>query len=317
MHVGIGLDGHVFIDLNGPSPADASEVVALEINEHDVLGALLFTVAKRPNQRLILGVRGPPRPGPGDRPRRNAVPADLEQALRRRADHGKFAVAQQSREWARVGRTQARMNCGGVDTQQRFAAPAPRQVRLVDIARRDVIERSTHRRQKILRIVLDENERARRTDHRGALRLHVRFEPIQQVLAARFSDEPGAPRGAVADPRGRSTQRERNDWVAGRRQSEARFDLGSDLIAEIDEPSAAERQGSGHGLRSKRRPPALERVEKPAAGMRVGSRDRAVAAKTQALARADRQDVVGGPAGGRRRRAAFENPRIAIRERGD
>ena len=41
MHVGVGLDDHELIDPHGAGLAHATEIVALQVDEHDVLGALL------------------------------------------------------------------------------------------------------------------------------------------------------------------------------------------------------------------------------------------------------------------------------------
>ena len=41
MYVGIGLDGHELVDPHGARLTDTTEVIALQVNQHDVLGALL------------------------------------------------------------------------------------------------------------------------------------------------------------------------------------------------------------------------------------------------------------------------------------
>ena len=41
MHVRVGLGDHVFVHRHAARLADASEIVALEVDQHDVLGAFL------------------------------------------------------------------------------------------------------------------------------------------------------------------------------------------------------------------------------------------------------------------------------------
>src|SRR6266403_3614314 len=41
MHMRVGLENHVLVDANATTDTDAAEVVALEIDQHHVLGALL------------------------------------------------------------------------------------------------------------------------------------------------------------------------------------------------------------------------------------------------------------------------------------
>ena len=53
MHVGIGLHRHVLIDAHRAADADPAQIVALQIDQHDVLRALLFVVEQRLDQRRV------------------------------------------------------------------------------------------------------------------------------------------------------------------------------------------------------------------------------------------------------------------------
>ena len=74
--VGVGLDDHQLVDLDRAVLADPAEVVAAEVDEHHVLGALLGVLEQ------ALGARrssssSPARVGAGDRPGLDAAPVTL------------------------------------------------------------------------------------------------------------------------------------------------------------------------------------------------------------------------------------------------
>ena len=57
-HVGVGLDPHQLLDLDAAVLADAAEVVAAEVHQHHVLGALLLVLEQllAPGARSSSGV---------------------------------------------------------------------------------------------------------------------------------------------------------------------------------------------------------------------------------------------------------------------
>ncbi len=79
--VRVGLDDHVLVDRDRPVLADAAEVVATEVDEHHVLGALLRIGEQRLRLREVLLGVGAARIGPGDRSRLGAPAGDLHQRL--------------------------------------------------------------------------------------------------------------------------------------------------------------------------------------------------------------------------------------------
>jgi hypothetical protein len=84
--VAVALDLHVFRDGHRARPAHAAEVVASEVDEHHVLGALLRVALELLGEQLILaGIRAA-RPGAGDRVRRQTIPLGLQKQLGRGAD---------------------------------------------------------------------------------------------------------------------------------------------------------------------------------------------------------------------------------------
>ena len=53
MHMRVGLDAHVLIDAHRSADAHPAQVVALQVDQHHVLGALLLIVQQRPDQRGV------------------------------------------------------------------------------------------------------------------------------------------------------------------------------------------------------------------------------------------------------------------------
>ena len=84
--VAVALDLHVLADGHRPGPGHPAQVVAAEVDQHDVLGPLLGVgLELLGEQGILAGVRAA-RPGPGDRVRGQAVALDLEEQLGRGAD---------------------------------------------------------------------------------------------------------------------------------------------------------------------------------------------------------------------------------------
>jgi hypothetical protein len=64
--VGVALDEHQAVDFDGAEFADAADVVAAEVDQHDVLGALLFVVSISSASALVFFLIGAARAGSGD-----------------------------------------------------------------------------------------------------------------------------------------------------------------------------------------------------------------------------------------------------------
>ena len=82
----VPLDGHEVDDLDGARRADPAEVVAREVDEHQVLGALLLVGEQLLGELVVLGRRVAARPGAGDRVRGRPPAQHLDQRLRAGAD---------------------------------------------------------------------------------------------------------------------------------------------------------------------------------------------------------------------------------------
>ena len=82
----VALHLHVLAGAHRSGPGDATEVVAPEVHEHHVLGALLRVPAQLVGQAVVVRGGRAAGPGAGDWVRRHAVAHDLEQELRAGSD---------------------------------------------------------------------------------------------------------------------------------------------------------------------------------------------------------------------------------------
>ena len=79
--VAVALDAHEVDDLDGPPVAHATEVVAPEVDEHQVLGALLLVGEQLLGERVVLLGRRPAPARAGDRVQQRPAVIDLDQRL--------------------------------------------------------------------------------------------------------------------------------------------------------------------------------------------------------------------------------------------
>ncbi len=107
VHGRVVLDHHQLGDGDAADLADDAEVVAQQVDDHQVLGVGLFVVGQLGLQRRVLGRVGGARGRPLDRPRLDpALAVDREEALRRGADHGDLAELEEGGEGRRVAAAQ-------------------------------------------------------------------------------------------------------------------------------------------------------------------------------------------------------------------
>ena len=175
MHdVRVALDVHQRRHLHGPGHADAAEVVACEIDEHDVLGALLFGRLQLVGHLLLVRRIAAAAARAGDRMRLDDAVLDADQHLRRRADDvhvAEFEIVHVRRRIDRPKRAihLERMRIG-------LAREALRHLDLIRVAARNVRLRALDFRHKLLtRVVRDEGAldvgRARRVVRQARERL--------------------------------------------------------------------------------------------------------------------------------------------------
>ncbi len=86
MHdVRVPLDEHQPVHLDGPKLAHSAHVVAAQVHQHHVLGALLLVVEHLVGHRLVFLFSSPARAGSGNRPVLHLALVHAHQQLRRRS----------------------------------------------------------------------------------------------------------------------------------------------------------------------------------------------------------------------------------------
>ncbi len=119
--------------------ADAAEVVAAEVDEHDVLGAFLLVALQLLAEAQVLLVRPAARPRAGDRMGLGLAALDADEHLGRRADDRQFADAREVHVRRRVHVAQRAIDGERVGLE--VDLEALRQHHLVDVAPGDVLLR--------------------------------------------------------------------------------------------------------------------------------------------------------------------------------
>ena len=133
--VRVRLDLHQALDVHAAVHAHAAEVVAAEVHEHHVLGALLLVGEQLGGDR---GVVLAARPGAGDRARGDVAAVDRQQRLRRGADDLEVLEVEEVHVRRRVHRAQPAIDAERLDRVLR--RPALGRHHLVGVAGADVLD---------------------------------------------------------------------------------------------------------------------------------------------------------------------------------
>ena len=181
------LDGHELLDVDRAVGADPPEVVATEVDEHHVLGALLRVLGELAREPLVLGVGAPARPRPGDRAHRGDAVAEADERLGRGAEHGAAVEAHEVEVRARVEDAQRAVD--GERRRRRGAVEPLGEDDLEHVARDDVLlARPRPRRGSPPRCGSGSSRRRQRGARRAARRARA------TGAAARAADELVEPR---------------------------------------------------------------------------------------------------------------------------
>jgi hypothetical protein len=294
VHVRVALHHHQLVDANAAGLADPAQVVALQVDEHDVLGALLRVRHQLAHARGIV-VAGQPGPRARDRPRLHHPAAHRHQPLGRRARQRPARVRQQPGEGRRVRRAQPRVLGRRLRRRLELGAPLARQVHLEDIARAQVLVHALDAGEEARRIVfLDQPRRLpgrqRRQRARGG---EFGFDVLDQRFCAGLAHQHAAAAVAVARDRGGTAQCQRHGQRAGSGgQAQHRLDLAGEFVTEIQRPAAVEgqavvdarsRAGVAPGGVEQVEEVALQRVALEIAGDAVGVQSQAGTVRREQL----------------------------------
>src|SRR6185437_5174907 len=237
-------------DVHRARLADPPEVVALEVDEHDVLGALLWMRHQRRGLARILARLPAARPGAGNGASLDAPAGDARQALGRGAEQRRAAPLCQRRKRGRIDGAQALVQPADIRLAPQLHSPGARQVGLIDVAGPDVFLAAPHPLEVRARLLLDD------AGHRKGLRrpcgsractrqvTGVALDVSEGRCSGRLGDRLDLARAPVMNERAGNPQRKSLPGVRGawRRQNEPRLDFRGELVADEDRPAAAERQ---------------------------------------------------------------------------
>ena len=208
-HLAVALDEELIRDLDAADGGDAADIVAAEIEQHQVLGAFLGVGQQLVFERLVLVRRGAARPGPGDRPDCHRVAAGANQNFRARPGNGEIGIIEIEQERRRIDPPQRPVERERRQRERRLETL--RQHHLKNIAGRDVVLRARDHGEKFRRAGV----RARR--HRGGARRidcgFARDRPVEPV-EHRAQPVDGAAKAALAvTPARRAHRRHQRDGV--------------------------------------------------------------------------------------------------------
>ncbi len=123
-HVAEPLDDEALRHLDRPKLRDAADIVAAEVEQHQVLRPLLRIAEQFGLERLVLVVRRAAPPRAGQRPDRDDAVAQPDQNFGRRTDHGEAAEIEEEQERCRVDPAQRAVEREGRQRERRRKALA-------------------------------------------------------------------------------------------------------------------------------------------------------------------------------------------------
>ena len=137
MHGAIGLDGEEVGDLDRADLGDAAEIVAKQIDDHQILGALLLVNGEPGLEASILARRAPAGRGALHRAARQVLALAAEEQLGREREHLKIAGADQRAILHALLAAERRIQRDRI--ARKGEAIFEREVDLIDVAGGDVV----------------------------------------------------------------------------------------------------------------------------------------------------------------------------------
>ena len=163
MHdVAVTLDLHDALQPDGGRVAHPGQVVAAEVDEHGVLGPLLFVAEKLPLEPVVLLVGGPPRPSARQGAAGDDAPAGAAEDLGARPHQDAARGLEVDHVGARVDDAQRPVDLEGVHPGPALETLAEHD--LERVARCDVLLALPHRRLGPLAVELENELIQQRTD---------------------------------------------------------------------------------------------------------------------------------------------------------
>ncbi len=315
--MGVRLDCHPLIDLDRTGLADPAEIIALQVDQHDMLRALLRMGRELRHLGHVATRTQTPRTCSSNGTGIDPSSSDPRQAFRRGAQDSHPAPLRKCGKRGRIHGAQPIVERCDLRIACQLNTPQARQIGLVDVAGADMFLRLCHALEVGRgRLFLDgfDPDAVRRGLRLMRCQARIRFDPLQSLCGAGFRNGQNAIGASIVDQRARCAQCKRPPGQVRPRQRKPRLDLLNHLVTEEDGPAAHERQ-PGRGRRhSFGEPPVLQRIEKGGAiGHKSIAADLALGVEPQRGARLGHEDA--GPTQGSFRRTVEQNG-VALRETG-
>ena len=123
--------------MHGANLTDPTQIVSLQVHDHDMLGALLGIVTQVANDARIILYRHPARAGPLDRAGRDPIPLHQQEPFRGVGQHMEGTTVKVRPEGRGEAGPKAPVEGPGV--AQKVSGEALRDVGLINVTRRDVL----------------------------------------------------------------------------------------------------------------------------------------------------------------------------------
>ena len=113
-HVGVALDGHELVDFDAADGGDAADIVAAQIDQHDVLGAFLRVREQVGFQLAFFFRRGAAPARAGDGAELDGIAGQPHHGFRRRADDAQIFELQIKHVGRGIDKAQRAVNFKGI-----------------------------------------------------------------------------------------------------------------------------------------------------------------------------------------------------------
>ena len=178
-HLAEALDEELIGDLDAADLGDAADIVAAEIEQHQMLGALLRIGEQLLLQRLVLVRRGAAPPRAGDRADGDLPPAGLDQDFRAGAGDGESAAIEKEQVRRRIDAPQGAIKRKRRKRERRLEAL--RQHDLEDVAGGDVFLGPQHHALEFLRRACSSAARYLRAGRRRSSMRRFVERPVERI----------------------------------------------------------------------------------------------------------------------------------------
>ena len=243
VHVAVAGNFHQCRHLHAAGLAHPPQIIALQVDQHDVFGAFLGMRLQACAQRSVFHGIFASGMGAGNRPRfQAAAGVETDQPFGRRTHDRPFIHLQKRRKRRGIFLHQPREQRCGRNRGAEFGLPATRQIDLEHIAGTDAGLDARDARQKNSRVVLMQDGDLRQSGDGGQRPRQVARHAVDQRVPAGFGHQHATPVVAVEQDGRRDAGQPGKGEIGIPGQPHAGLEQPAQLIRERAQPAAAKRQ---------------------------------------------------------------------------